>query len=311
MMKIVLLDAKTLGNDADISIFKQFGEFEAFETSTMDQRIEHIGDAKIVLTNKVLIDKTVMDACPNLGLICVTATGMNNVDLAYAKEKGIVVKNVAGYSTASVAQTTFALALSVIGQIAYYDHYVKSGAWTRSDIFTHLDRPIVEIKGKRWGIIGLGSIGKEVAKIACAFGADVVYYSTSGANADANYEHVCLETLMKTCHIVSIHAPLNEKTMGLIGQRELAWMKKGSLLLNMGRGGIVDEFALSKALDTHDIFAGLDVVSVEPMAPDNPLLHVTRKDRLVITPHVAWASVEARAELIRLVSENIKDYLGA
>jgi lactate dehydrogenase-like 2-hydroxyacid dehydrogenase len=310
-MKIVMLDAKTLGNDADIGLFKQFGEFEAFDTTTTEERLDHIGDAKIVLTNKVVIDKAIMDACPNLGLICVTATGTNNVDLAYAKEKGIVVKNVAGYSTASVAQATFTLALSVIGQIAYYDQYVKSGAWTKSDIFTHLDRPIVEIKGKRWGIVGLGAIGKEVGKIASAFGADVVYYSTSGANANSEYEQVSLETLMKTCHIVSIHAPLNEKTMGLIGEKELSWMKKRALLLNLGRGGIVDELALSHALDTLDIFAGLDVVSVEPMRVDSPLLHVTRKDRLVMTPHVAWASVEARTELIRLVSENIKDYLGA
>jgi len=309
-MKIVMLDAKTLGSDADLSLFKQFGHFEAFETTALGERMEHIGDAKIVLTNKVLIDKETMDACPNMGLICVTATGMNNVDLAYAKEKGISVKNVAGYSTASVTQTTFTLALYLIGQAAYYDQYVKSGQWVKSAIFTHLDRPVSEIKGKKWGIIGLGTIGKEVAKVASAFGAQVVYFSTSGANNDALYERVSLEVMMKTCDIVSIHAPLNENTKGLIGEVQLAWMKKGALLLNMGRGGIVDEGALAEAIDTKKIYAGLDVVAVEPMQEDNPLLHVKHTDRLAMSPHIAWASVEARKELIALVGENIKDYLG-
>jgi len=309
-MKIVLLDAKTLGDDADLSLFKQFGHFEAFDTTSLDERLEHIGDAKIVLTNKVLIDKETMDACPNLGLICVTATGMNNVDLNYAKEKGITVKNVAGYSTASVTQTTFTLALYLIGQAAYYDQYVKSGGWLKSAIFTHLARPVCEIKGKKWGIIGLGTIGKEVAKVASAFGAQVVYFSTSGVNNDAVYERVSLEAMMKTCDIISIHAPLNEATKGLIGAEALGWMKNGALILNMGRGGIVDEHALAEAIDTKKIYAGLDVVAIEPMQEGNPLLHVKHTDRLAMSPHIAWASVEARRELIRLVGENIKDYLG-
>jgi lactate dehydrogenase-like 2-hydroxyacid dehydrogenase len=170
-MKIVFLDAKTMGDDIDLSVFKQFGTFETFDTTALEQRVEHIGDAKIILTNKVMIDKEVIDACPNLGLICVTATGMNNVDLEYAKQKGVAVKNVAGYSTASVAQTTFTLALALIGQSAYYDQYVKSGGWVKSKMFTHVERPFREIKGKKWGIIGFGTIGKEVAKIASAFGA--------------------------------------------------------------------------------------------------------------------------------------------
>lgn len=309
-MKIVFLDAETMGDDSDFSVFKQFGLFEAFETTSLDERVEHIGDAKIVLTNKVVIDKEVMDACPNLGLICVTATGMNNVDLVYAKEKGIRVKNVAGYSTASVTQTTFSLALYLIGQMAYYDNYVKSGGWVKSKIFTHIERPFSEIKDKKWGIIGLGTIGKEVAKVASAFGANVVYYSTSGANNDAQYERLELEALMKSCDIVSIHSPLNEQTKGLIGQEQLAWMKKGALLVNVGRGGIVDEKALACAIDEQGIYAGIDVVGIEPMEEGNPLLHVKQSHRLVMTPHIAWASVEARAELIRLVGENIKDYLG-
>ncbi len=309
-MKIVLLDAKTLGSDIDLGVFKQFGYFEMFETTSTSERLQHIGDAKIVLTNKVIIDQEIMDACPNLGLICVCATGTNNIDMAYAKEKGIVVKNVAGYSTASVTQTTFTLALYLLSQMAYYDQYVKSGTWSKSPIFTHLDRPISEIKGKKWGIVGFGTIGKEVAGVASAFGAHVSYCSTSGQNTDAHYPRLSLEEMMRSCDIVSIHAPLNEKTRGLIGSQELRWMKKGAMLLNLGRGGIVDEAALAVAIDEQGIYAGLDVFAAEPIQEDNPLLRVKARDRLAMSPHIAWASVEARKELVRLVGENIKDYLG-
>jgi len=308
-MKIVFLDAKTMGSDIDLSLFQQFGMFEAFETTAMPERIKHIGDAKIVLTNKVLIDKEVMDECPNLGLICITATGMNNVDLEYAKQKKIVVKNVAGYSTASVAQTTFMLVLSLLGQCGYYDQYVKSGGWTKSPMYTHIDRPFWEIKGKRWGIIGLGTIGKEVAKIATAFGAYVVYFSASGANKDAGYEQVTLASMMQMCDIISIHAPLNEHTKNLIAKEQLNQMKKGAILVNVGRGGIVNETDLLEVIDAKEIFVGLDVLSVEPMIENHPLLKVKHPERLIITPHIAWASVEARAELMRLVGENIKEFI--
>lgn len=308
-MKIVCLDAKTLGDDADLSLFSQFGVFEAFDTTSLEERVEYIGDAKIVLTNKVLIDKAVMDACPNLGLICITATGMNNVDLEYAKHKGIVVKNVAGYSTASVAQTTLMLALNLLGKLAYYDAYVKSGEWVKSPIFTHINQPFSEIKGKRWGIIGLGNIGKEVAKIVTAFGAEVLYYSTSGANHNGTYQQLSLDEMMRTCDIVSIHAPLNEKTRYLVRKEQLIMMKKGAILINVGRGGIVHEGDLAEVMDNKELFAGLDVLEKEPMEENHPLLHVKHSERLIITPHIAWASVEARRELIRLVGENIKDFL--
>lgn len=234
---------------------------------------------------------------------------MNNVDLEYVKQKGIVVKNVAGYSTASVAQTTFMLVLSLLGQCGYYDRYVKSGEWTKSPTYTHIDRHFWEIKGKRWGIIGLGTIGKEVAKIATAFGAQVVYFSTSGANNDAMYEKVSLEAMMRTCDIVTIHAPLNDKTKNLIAREQLNLLKQGAILVNVGRGGIVNEEDLVTVIDAKEIFVGLDVLSVEPMIEHHPLLHVKHPERLIITPHVAWASVEARAELMRLVGENIKEFI--
>ncbi len=310
-MKIVLLDAKTLGEDVDLGLFKQFGHFEVYQTTSPHERLAHIGDATIVLTNKVIIDQEIMDKSPNLGLICVCATGVNNIDTAYAKQKGIVVKNVAGYSTASVTQTTFSLALYLLSQMAYYDAYVKSGQWSKSPIFTHLDRPVSEIKNKKWGIIGLGTIGQEVANVARAFGANVSYYSTSGNNTNSLYPSLSLKELMQSCDIISIHAPLNEKTKGLIGSCELAWMKKGAMLLNLGRGGIVDETALAHAIDEQGIYAGLDVFAMEPIQKDNPLLKVKASSRLAMTPHIAWASVEARQELVRLVGENIKNYLGA
>jgi len=304
-----MLDALTLGNDADLSVFEQLGTFKAYATTSTMQRIEHIEDAHIVLTNKVVIDQAVMDACPTLKLICITATGTNNVDLNYAKQKGIEVKNVAGYSSASVAQTTLMLALNLVGKCAYYDDYVKSGKWQKSPIFTHLERSFCEIKGKCWGIIGLGSIGKEVAKIVSAFGAKVVYFSTSGANNDSTYERVSLEEMLQRCEVISIHAPLNDKTKNLIGYAEFNQMKTGAVLVNVGRGGILDEVALAQIIDEKELYVGLDVLAVEPMQKHHPLLHVKHSERLLLTPHIAWGSVEARRELIRLVSLNIQEFL--
>lgn len=308
-MKIVFLDAQTMGSDSDLSLFQQFGYLETYQTTSLSERIEHIGDAKIVLTNKVVVDRDVMDACPNLGLICVTATGMNNVDLDYAKQKGIVVKNVAGYSTASVAQTTIMLVLSLIGHCAYYDTFVKQSGWVKTPTFTHLEKPFWQISSKRWGIIGLGTIGKEVAKIASAFGAEVVYFSASGQTQEGSYARVDLETLMRTCDIITIHAPLNEKTHNLISKDALMMMKDGAVLVNVGRGGIIDEVALSKVLDEKELYVGLDVLSQEPMIAQHPLLDAKYHDRVIITPHIAWGSIESRTKLMELVAENIKEFL--
>ena len=308
-MKIIFLDAMTMGNDIDLSAFHAFGDFKTFETTSVSERIAHIADANIVLTNKVVIDQAIMDQCPNLKLICVTATGTNNVDLAYAKTKGIEVKNVAGYSTASVAQTTIMLVLDLVGKSAYYDHFVKSGGWVKAPTFTHIEKPFWEIKGKRWGIIGLGTIGKEVAKIATALGAEVVYYSTSGANNDAMYERLPLQAMLQTCDVITIHAPLNAQTKGLIDANALAMMKTGCILVNVGRGGIVDEAALAKIIDEKELYVGLDVLEVEPMQETHPLLNVQAKERLILTPHIAWASTEARNKLMALVAENIRTFL--
>ena len=309
-MKIAVLDAKTLGSDVDLSGLKQFGEVEIYETTPPDKVIDRVKDKDIIITNKVVIDKNVIDNAPNLKLIAVAATGVNNVDIQYAKEKGIQVRNVAGYSTESVVQHTFAMLFYLLEQLRYYDEYVKSGEYSKSNIFTHLGRPFWEVHGKKWGIIGLGTIGRRVAEVAESFGAEVSYYSTSGVDRKEKYPRKSLEELLSESDIVSIHAPLNDKTKGLIGYDQLKLMKKNAILLNLGRGGIVVEEDLAKAIDEELIGgAGLDVLEKEPIQPDNPLLKVKNKDRLLITPHIAWTSIEARQRLVNEIIENIKTFL--
>ena len=307
-MKIVCLDAATLGSDVNLDVFEQFGEFVSFETTAATERIERLKGADVVITNKVVIDKETMDAS-NLKLICISATGMNNVDLAYAATKGIAVKNVAGYSTASVVQHTFACLFALTNRIKFYDNYAQSGEWAKSEIFTNLDRSIGEIAGKSFGIIGLGEIGRGVARIAAAFGANVSYYSTSGANANTEFKRLNLGELLSGCDIVSIHAPLNEKTRNLIGERELNLMKEGALFMNFGRGGIVDENAVARAIDGRNLRFASDVLETEPMRADHPLLNIKNKENLILTPHVAWASFEARERLVAMIAENIKEFL--
>ena len=304
-----MLDAKTLGSASILSKIANHGELKLYDSTNPSSTIEHIGDAKIVITNKALVDRNVMQSCPKLKLICVSATGMNNVDLQAAEELGIKVKNAVGYSSGSVAQHTFAMILKLIHQVDYYDDYVKSGAYSENDIFTHYGPSFFELQGKSFGIIGLGNIGKTVAKIASGFGSKVYYYSTSGANNDADYTQLELEELLKSCDIVSIHAPLNERTKNLISAHELTIMKPESILVNVGRGGIVDEKALANAIDQNEIGgACIDVYSSEPIEPDNPLLKVKDPKKLILTPHNAWTSVESREKLIDIVCENIKAF---
>ncbi|WP_353661606.1 D-2-hydroxyacid dehydrogenase [Hydrogenimonas sp. SS33] len=308
-MKIVLLDAATLGEDIDLGVFETFGDVTLYDKTASDERIERCKEADIVITNKVVIDKTVMDACAHLKLICVAATGMNNVDLAYAESKGIEVKNVSGYSTDSVVQHTFAMLFYLMEKLPYYDDYVKSKSWSRSGIFTCIDRPFHELRGRQWGIVGLGAIGKAVAKAAEAFGATVVYTSTSGKNDDPLYPRMELETLLSTSHIVSIHAPLNERTENLLDLPQLRRLQKGAILLNLGRGGIVNESALVQVMNEKEIYAGLDVVEKEPLPEDSPLFDVAHPDRLLVTPHIAWTSIEARERLVAGIVRNIEVFL--
>jgi glycerate dehydrogenase len=307
-MKIVLLDASTFG-ETDIGAFEQFGTVEVFQTTASDETLKRIEDADVIVTNKVVITAEMMATCKNIKLICIAATGMNNVDLDAAKRHNIEVKNVAGYSTDSVIQHTFSMLFYLIGSSGYYDRYVKDGSWSRSPVFTHVEKPFFEIKGKKWGIIGLGEIGRGVASVATAFGAEVCYYSTSYKNSNDTYPKVGLSTLLESCDIITIHAPLNANTKNLISQSELLQLKEGAVLLNLGRGGIVDEAALARIIDVKNIKVGLDVLEVEPMKENHPLLHLKNQAALYITPHIAWTSIEARDLLISKIIDNIKTFI--
>ncbi len=301
-MKLVFLDTLTLGN-IDLNRFESLGKVEIYQTTSKNETLNRVKNADIVLTNKVVIDKEIMDNS-NIKMIQILATGMNNVDLEYAKSKGIIVKNVAGYSTNSVAQLTFAFVLNILNRVNYFNEYVNN-EYFNSNIFTHII-DFTELNGKRWGIIGLGEIGKKVAKIAEAFGCEVVYYSTSGKNDNKQYKRVSLEEVLQS-DIISIHSPLNENTKNLLNKNNLKLIKKGAILLNLGRGGIVNEKDLADIIDKQGFFAGFDVFENEPINIDNPLLKVKN---IYLTPHIAWASKEAREELIKLAYENVKSFLG-
>lgn len=308
MKKIVVLDGKTLGN-VDYIKLNEFGQVVYYDMTYGDQVAERISDADIILTNKVILKEEQLKNAPNLKLICEMATGYNNIDIKYARKNKIAVTNVAGYSTNTVAQHTFAMLLHLYNNISYFDEFIKSGEYSKSDMFTNLNMTYNDLCGKVWGIIGLGAIGKRVAKIAQAFGARVVYYSTSGKNVNPDYAQVSFEELLDKSDVISIHSPLNEKTKGLINYEALSKMKKDSVLINVGRGPIVVDYDLARAIDEEIIGgAALDVFDVEPIPQDNPLLGVRNKEKLVMTPHVAWASEESRKRLFDDLLENISAF---
>ena len=312
-MKIVCLDVESLGPAVpNVSLFQQYGEVVYFDDTKPEETVDHIGSAEIIVTNKVRVNRAIMEACPNLRLICVAATGLNTIDIEAAAEKGIQVKNVSGYSTQSVTQITFAILLSLMCNIEYYNRFVRSGEYSKSNSFTHYGRMYWELAGKQFGIIGLGVIGKRVAEVAAAFGARPVYYSTSGKNLNADYQRLELDDLLRTSDVVSIHAPLNHDTKNLIDYRRICLMKPTAYLLNMGRGQIINEADLARALDEERIAgAGLDVHEKEPIQANNPLLSVKNRERLIQTPHIAWISNEARTLLVAKVAENIRDFLAS
>ena len=307
-MQIVILDRATLGFDIDVNIFSKFGNVTSYDSTKENETAQRVKNADIVLTNKVVIGKNEIDNS-NIKLICITATGMNNVDLEYAKEKNIAVKNVAGYSTSSVVQVGFSMILYFVQKLNYYKKYVDERNWQKNELFTHIDEPFFELDKKRVGIIGLGEIGRNFAKKAKAFDCEVVYYSTSGKNSNSEYKSISLEELLKTSDIISIHAPLNENTKNLLTYENMKNMKDGAILLNLGRGGIINENDLAKLIDEKEIYCGIDVVSKEPIEESNPLLKVKNKNRLLLTPHIGWASIEARTRLVNMVAKNIEDFI--
>ena len=304
-MKIVFLDAATMG-DVSFEPIARLGEFTTYSSSTPEEARERVKDVDVIIINKILVDKQLIDSAENLKLICISATGTNNIDVEYAASKGIPVKNVAGYSTDSVAQSTFMHILSLIGGSPYFDRSVKSGDYSRSGMFTDPNWNWYELAGKTLGVVGMGNIGRKVAQIAEAFGMKVCYYSTSGTGHCKDYPCLPLSELLAASDVVSIHAPLNDRTSGLIGEKELAMMKPSAFLVNMGRGGIVDENALADAVDAGIVAgAGLDVFVTEPIPEDHPYMKMKHPERMSLAPHVAWASVEARTRLVSMIADNI------
>lgn len=308
-MKIVFLDAKTIGDDIDMSGLKELGELELYDFSTPQEARERTKDAEIVITNKVSINRDTIGDAPGVKLVCVTATGTNILDKDYLAERGIEWRNVAGYSTETVAQHTFALLFYLLEHLPYYDDYVKSEKYVGDRMFTHFDRKFSEINGMTWGIIGMGAIGRRVAEIAKLFGCRVIYYSTTGKNHQPLFQQVSFEELLENSDIVSVHAPLTKETENLMDENAFARMKKSAIFLNLGRGPIVSEQALAEALNQGQIrAAGLDVLCIEPMSKDNPLRGIKDSDRLMITPHIAWASVEARTRLMEIILGQIREF---
>ena len=312
MLKIVFLDAQTLGNDISLAPVASLGEYVSYPSTEPGEVFDRIAGFDVVITNKVWMGKEQMDSSPALKLICVAATGTNNVDTAYAAAKGIPVRNAVDYSTESVTQVTWMHILNLVGKARYFDDYVKDGSYSASGCFTNANVPFFELRGKTFGTVGLGNIGSRVAGVAEAFGMKVLYYPTSGKPHSDRYEaDTSLDSFLSRCDVVSVHCPLNGRTDGLIGYEALAHMKAGAVIVNMGRGGIIVEADLVRVLDEGRIAgAAVDVFTKEPVPADHPYLHMQHPERLLLTPHVGWASREARICLVGKIAENIKNTFG-
>jgi lactate dehydrogenase-like 2-hydroxyacid dehydrogenase len=308
-LKIVFLDAKTIGEDIDLSGYEKLGEVVKYDFSTPEEARERTKDADVIILNKVVINEASIGEADHLKLVCVTATGTNNLDKEYLDKRGVAWRNVAGYSTETVAQHTFALLFYLLEHLNYYDQYVKAERYVNDTMFTHFAEVFHELNGMTWGVIGLGAIGRRVADIAKMFGCRVVYYSTSGKNDQPGYERVTFDTLLRESDIVSVHAPLDENTKDLMNKEAFDKMKSSAIFLNLGRGPIVVEKDLADALERGSIAAaGLDVLCVEPMQEENPLRQIKDSNRLIITPHIAWASVEARTRLMQIIEGQIREF---
>ncbi len=308
-MKIIFLDAKTIGEDMDLSGYETLGEVVKYDFSTPQEASQRVKDADVIIVNKVPVNEETIKTAENLKLVCVAATGTNNLDKEYLEKRGIAWRNVAGYSTECVTQHTFALLFYLLEHLPYYDEYVKSEKYVEDRIFTHFDKKFSELDKKTWGIIGMGAIGRRVAEAAKIFGCNVIYYSTSGKNNQPGYQRVELDELLEKSDIVSVHAPLTPETEGLMDKKAFEKMKKSAVFLNLGRGPIVVEQDLAEALKNGEIAAaGLDVLCVEPMSPENPLKEIKDSGKLLITPHIAWASVEARTRLVNTILNQIREF---
>ncbi len=310
-MKIAVLDADNLGKDITYELYDKWGEVAVYPYTSPEELHSHADGCDVLIFNKIRFTAEALDGLPHLKLLCVCATGYDNIDVGHCKKKGIAVCNVPAYSTQSVAQHTMALTLGLMHHVVAHDAFIKSGEYSACGRQTDLSRTYHEIEGKQWGIIGMGQIGRKVAELASAFGAKVCYYSTTGANRSDQYPRCELEEILRRSDILSIHSPKTPMTDGMIGQRQLALMKQDALIINVGRGGIVQEAALAQALRNKTIGgAAIDVFATEPLAADHPFLQKEIADRILLSPHVAWASVESRKRLMVAIDENIAAFVG-
>lgn len=309
-MKIVILERNSVGRDIPLDGIEKLGETVVYPNTTALDVKEKIKDAEIIVANKVPLNEETLEDAPDVKLICEFATGYDNVDLNYCKNRGIKVANIVGYSTDAVAQHTFALCFYVLEKLRHYDDYVKSGTYAAQERFSNFDLPFTELAGKTWGIVGMGNIGKKVAEIAKAFGCRVIFYSASGNSTCTEYDRVDFDTLLQESDFLSLHCPLSEKTRGLINLDALKKMKKSAILINVARGPVVNDADLYTALTENLIAgAGLDVTGTEPMKASNPLSEIMDSGKLIITPHLAWASTEARNRCVSETCKNIEAFL--
>ena len=309
-MKIVVLERNSVGTDIPVD-YSALGEVTYYpNTVTVEEVKERIAEADIIVSNKAPMKKEALQDAPNVKLICEFATGYDNVDIAYCKARGIKVANVVDYSTDMVAQHTFTLALTLLQKLPHYDNYVKSGAYSAQDRFSNFDIPFYELAGKTWGIVGMGNIGKKVAKIATAFGCKVIFHSITGKSTCTDYPQVDKETLLAESDFLSLHCPLSDLSRNFIDAEALKKMKKSAVLINVARGPVVNNRDLYEALKAGEIMAaGLDVIEKEPLELSNPLSELKDSNQIIITPHLAWASVEARTRCVEETAENIRAFL--
>ncbi len=302
-MKIVLLDYGTLGEGIDLSPFQGLGEFAAYERTDSDQLAQRIRDAHVIITNKMKMNRQTLAGADALRLICVTATGFDNIDLSYCRERGIAVCNVPGYSTDSVAQLTLAAVLALSTHMFSYRELVHSGFYSRSGSPNLLSPVWHELAGRTWGIVGCGNIGRKVAAVAEAMGCKVLVYRRS---SDPDYETVDLDTLLRQSDVVTVHLPLTDQTRGILSREKLGLMKKDAILVNVARGAVADEAALADAVENGTIGGlAVDVYSAEPLPANHPYSRIMGKSNVIFTPHCAWGSQEARNRCIREVAQNI------
>ncbi len=308
-MKVVILDGATMGTDIDFGPISRRFETVIHDRTAPEERAERIKDADAVAVNKVVIDRRALENAPNVRLVCVFAVGYNNIDIEYCRERGIRVRNVPGYCVDSVAQHTMAMALALTESLSYYDSFVKDGRYTQSGLANHLGRPFWEISGKNWGILGMGNIGRKVAELAAAFGARVSYASLSGVKRSEAYPEVSLEELLIQSDIISVHSPLNSVTENILDKGAFALMKPSAVVINVSRGGLINSADLAEAIDSGMLWgAAVDVFPQEPPSAEDPLLNIKKRERILLTPHIAWSSVEARARCVAAVAENISAF---